>query len=569
MSPDEPLPDEVDLLVIGAGAAGMTTALVASLEGLQSLLCEKSSMVGGTTSTSAGTVWIPGSSQSERDGVPDTVEAARKYMRAVVGDAPGVKLREAFLEFGREAIDYLEARSDVKFVAAKIHPDYKSNQPGAALGGRALAALPYDGRLLGLDFDRVRPPRREFMILGGMMVAKDDIPHLVKPFSSASALANVLRLVVRYGADRLRYRRGTRLVMGNALVARLFRSLRDRNVPITFQTKLQDLIFENGKVTGAALEVASQRKTVRTRLGVVLATGGIGWNTSLRARLFPPDAQAYSLSPRSNSGDGIAAGLRVGGVIEQELESAGLWMPCSILRKPDGNEAIFPHIVLDRAKPGLIAINKAGKRFTNEANSYHDFVQAMLHEGPAGKSVPAYLICDRSFITDYGIGLVHPGTGNLREFVRAGYLLEGISAADLASQLGVDRDALAETIAEHNRYAAAGMDEAFGRGSTDLNRVNGDPLNKPNPCMRPITTPPLFAVEVWPADLASSAGLDVDPDGQVLDEEGSPICGLFACGNDAASIFGGTYPGPGTTLGPALTFAWRLVHGLIRRKQRV
>ena len=203
---------------------------------------------------------------------------------------------------------------------------------------------------------------------------------------------------------------------------------------------------------------------------------------------------------------------------------------------------------------GLIAVNRAGRRFVNEADSYHDFVAAMLCRD---QNVPAYLICDRSFIRDYGIGLVHPGTRNLNSFVKAGYLEQADTIAALARQIGADAAALQETIANHNRFAAAGIDEEFGRGSSDLNRFNGDPANRPNPCMRGIGPGPYFAVAVWPADLASSAGLQTDQDARVLDANRRPIEGLYAAGADAASIFRGTYPGPGTMIGPAIVFGCR------------
>jgi succinate dehydrogenase/fumarate reductase flavoprotein subunit len=181
----------------------------------------------------------------------------------------------------------------------------------------------------------------------------------------------------------------------------------------------------------------------------------------------------------------------------------------------------------------------------------------MLRAHPAASSVPAYLICDRSFIRDYGLGLIHPGTRDLRPYVRSGYLSRGETIADLARKIGVDGSALAETIDRHNRFAEAGIDDDFGRGASQLNRFNGDPLNQPNPCMRSIGPGPYFAVAVWPSDLASSAGLRTDINGRVLTADGQPIPGLYAVGNDAASIFRGTYPGPGTMIGPAMVFAWR------------
>jgi len=213
--------------------------------------------------------------------------------------------------------------------------------------------------------------------------------------------------------------------------------------------------------------------------------------------------------------------------------------------------------MLDRAKPGLIAVNRAGMRFVNEANSYHDFVEAMLRSHRTAPSIPSFLICDRRFIHDYGLGLIHPGTRDLTRFIRSGYLSQGNSVAKLAQDIGVDGGALAGTIERHNRFAESGVDVDFGRGTSELNRFNGDIRNKPNPCLRRIGPGPYFAVAVWPSDLASSAGLSTDVNGRVLTSERQPIPGLYAAGADAASVFRGTYPGPGTMIGPAMVFAWR------------
>jgi succinate dehydrogenase/fumarate reductase flavoprotein subunit len=546
--------EEVDWLVIGAGAAGMTAALVGTIEGLRTILCEKTDMVGGTTSTSAGTVWIPGSNQSAKAGIPDSIAAAKTYLDAVVGEAGNNEHRAAFLHSGPEVLDYLEVRTEVRFIPAAAHPDYKK-EPGAAYGGRALGAEPFDGRKLGVDFVRVRPPRPEFLVLGGMMVGKSDIPSLLAPFSSLKSFMHAARLLARQAMDRLRYRRGTRLIMGNALVARLLTSLRQHRVPVRFETRLSELMLEDSRVTGAIVTDRNGRRAIRAQRGVVLATGGISWNAELRSRLFPESAQQFSLAPVSNTGDGVSAALQAGAGLDETMRSPALWMPSSVLRRPDGTTSVFPHIMLDRAKPGMIAVNGAGRRFVNEADSYHDFVAAMLHSNVP--SVPAYLICDGSFIRDYGIGLVHPRMRNLTSFLEAGYLKQADTIETLAQQIDVDAATLKETIANHNRFAAEGVDEEFGRGSSDLNRFNGDPDNRPNPCMREIGPGPYFAVAVWPADLASSAGLRIDEAARVLDLNRRPIEGLYAIGADAASIFRGTYPGPGTMIGPAIVFGWR------------
>ena len=549
--------EEVDLLVIGGGAAGMTAALVGALEGLETVLCEKTDMVGGITSTSGGTTWIPGSSQSVKAGVPDTVAAAQTFLDAVVGSRGGDAERRAFLEAAPKAIDYLEARSDLLFEASKAHPDYIKDKPGAAYGGRALAPLPFDGRKLGADFARVRPPRPDFMVLGGMMVTRGDIPFLLRPFRSVQNFMHVAKLLTRHAMDRLRHKRGTNLVMGNAIVARLLYSLRNQKVPIRFHTSLAELVTDGGRVIGARFDTRQGRISIRARRGVVLATGGVCWNEKLRGKLFPAPAQPHSLAPETNTGDGVATALRSGATLDDKMDSPGLWMPCSIMKWPDGRTSVYPHIILDRSKPGLIAVNKSGRRFVNESDSYHDFVMAMLRANESVPSVPAYLICDRSFIRDYGIGVVHPGTKDLKPFLKAGYLTEADTLRGLAGRIGVDPGEFEQTVARHNRYAETGVDEEFGRGTSDLNRINGDPANKPNPCMRSIGQGPFFAVAVVPADLACSAGLCGDGNARVLGKDGQPIEGLYACGNDLASIFRGTYPGPGTTLGPAIAFGYK------------
>jgi succinate dehydrogenase/fumarate reductase flavoprotein subunit len=556
---DEPssMPDEeIDLLVIGAGAAGMTAALVGAIEGLRTVLCEKTSMVGGTTSTSAGTVWIPGSHQSEKAGISDSIEDAKTYLNAVVGASGGNAGRAAFLNTGPTVLDYLEAHTDVRFIPAPAHPDYQ-DRPGAAFGGRALGVAPFDGRQLAGDFARVRPPRPEFLVLGGMMVGKSDIPFLLAPFGSLTALKHVIGLIGRHALDRLRHKRGTRLIMGNALVARLLYSLRRHEIPLLFETRLEQLTVSDGRVAGAVLRDAQGPRVVRVRKGVVLATGGIGWNEQLRTLLFPEPARRFSLAPEDNSGDGIAAALQVGAGLDDNVQSPALWMPSSVMQRPDGTASVYPHIILDRAKPGLIAVNSAGRRFVNEADSYHDFVAAMLRAHQSVPSIPAFLICDGTFIQDYGIGLVHPGTRDLSRFLQSGYLKRADSLAALAQAIGVDANGLQDTVTRYNDFANSGDDEDFGRGSSPLNRFNGDADHKPNPCMRPIGPGPFFAVAVWPADLAGSAGLHIDENARVLDLKQRPIDGLYAAGADAASVFRGTYPGPGTMIGPALVFGWR------------
>jgi succinate dehydrogenase/fumarate reductase flavoprotein subunit len=549
---------EVDLLVAGAGAGGMAAALVASLEGLDVLVCEKGSQLGGTAATSAGTLWIPGNHESRAAGFDDTAERGRTYLDGLIPEATGRELREAFLESGPRILDDFARRTEVKFRAAGKHPDYRSNIAGASVAGRPVVAEPFDGRLLGKDFRLVRPPIAEFLVLGGMMVAKADIPHLLGRFRSARSFLYSARLVLRYLADRLRHPRGTRLVMGNALVARLFYSLRQRQVPLWLEAPVEELLRDGERVVGAAIRRAGKVMRVRARKGVVLATGGFGHNEAFRRDFLPEPAWAHSMAAETVTGDGLALGQRAGGRIRpREHRTGGLWSPVSVTRRKDGTTGLYPHILLDRAKPGLIAVNKAGRRFVDEGVSYHDFVLAMFESNRTVPTVPAWLVCDAEFIRKYGLGEIYPGTSDLARWERSGYLSCAPTLEALAAKIGVDTAGLADTVRRHNHFAATGNDLDFGKGESELGLFNGDPENKPNPGLAPIEHTPFCAVAVWPAEIAGATGLTTDADARVLAEDGTPIPGLYACGNDMASIMCGTYPGPGTTLGPALVFGWR------------
>ncbi|RIX83195.1 FAD-dependent oxidoreductase [Acidovorax cavernicola] len=561
---------EVDLLVVGAGAAGMGAALVAAIEGLEVLLCEASTQVGGTAATSAGTVWIPGNHQSRMAGYDDTVDAAREYLRALIGSNSRDDLRHAYLEHAPQVIDYLRQNSKVEFVPCGMHPDYQ-DLPGAAAMGRALAPKAFDGRTLGKAFARVRAPISEFLVLGGMMAGKEDLPRLIGRFRSLPNFLYSASLFLRYAADRIMgYSRGTRLLMGNALVARLFASLRDREVPILFETRLVDLLKEDGAVVGVALQTRERIERVRARHGVILATGGIAHDNAMRQAYLPSRVPTHSLACPSNQGDGLRLAQGAGGAIgDAPASSGGFWTPASVTRMRGKHwGGVFPHLSLDRAKPGLIAVNAAGRRFVNEAASYHDFVLAMFASNLQAPTVPAFLICEQRFVTRYGLGLVYPGVkaSDLTKHEAEGYLFRASTLSELAEKIKVSASGLIQTVERYNVHAHKGEDPEFHKGSTTLNRFNGDPSCKPNPCLAPIEHGPFCAMAVWPAEIACSTGLLTDKHARVLDPRGRPVPGLYACGNDMSSIMDGTYPGPGTTLGPALVFSYLAVQHALKMR---
>jgi succinate dehydrogenase/fumarate reductase flavoprotein subunit len=316
--------------------------------------------------------------------------------------------------------------------------------------------------------------------------------------------------------------------------------------------------MEDGAVRGAV--VAHDGKTVRvtTKRGVVLACGGFPHDVARRQKMFPhaPTGQEhYSPGPTGNTGDGLRLAESAGGRIEDTLPNAAAWVPVSVTTRKDGSKGVMPHFI-DRAKPGVIAVTREGKRFANEGNSYHDFVQDMVKAAKPGEEITAYLVCDHRTLRKYGLGCVPPFPMPIGEYVRNSYLKRGATLTELARQTGIDAKALEATVAEFNATAAEGRDPLFGKGSRAYNRYQGDALHGPNPCIAPLERSPFYAIKLVVGDLGTYAGIKTDANARALDADGKIIPGLYAAGNDMASIMGGNYPGAGITLGPALTFGY-------------
>ena len=543
---------DYDLIVLGAGAAGMTAALVAAIEGARPLLLESTARVGGTSARSSGSLWIPDNPDMRHAGVTDDAAAASTYLDALVGGKAERSLRQAFIAAGPEMIAYLERHTDFVFRRYPVHPDYRQELPGAAMGGRPLESPPFDGRLLGARFEEVAPPIPELTLFNGMMVTRGEAARLLDAWKSPGAALLGARLMLRYFADRLRYPRGTRLVLGNALVARLYKCLLERQVPVWLSARTDRLLVEAGKVSGAVVRHLGKELRVRARRGVVLAGGGFPAGAALREKYFRQPVARHTSAHEGCVGDTLRLGQEAGGALGPAGEDNALWFPGSVAQRADGTTAVYPHIVLDRAKPGLVAVGNSGRRFTDEAVSYHEFTRAMYRTG----NVPAWLVCDRRFLWKYGLGMLRPLTLRLAPYVERGYLHRAQTLEGLASAAGIDAAGLADTVRRHNEFARSGVDADFGKGGNAYDRNNGDPEHRPNPCLGSVERPPYYAVRVEPTPLGTSLGLRTNANAQVCAADGKAIAGLYAAGNDMHSVMGGEYPGAGAQLGPGMTFAY-------------
>jgi succinate dehydrogenase/fumarate reductase flavoprotein subunit len=483
-----------DVAVLGAGAGGLSAAISAALEGARVLLVERCAHLGGTAAFSAGTTWIPLTRHSVALGANDSYEKVSRFLERAVGNQSSAVLRNAFLAAGPGVIDTLEDKTDVKFRARPFHPDYM-----------------YE-------------------------------------------LAYSAKLIARYYLGKMRHGRGTRLVMGNALIGRMLMAALKLDVTILTETETTSLVMSGTSVTGVRLRQKGIERQIDVAGGVILASGGFAQHKRLRPEKLPRPLPEFSPSAPGSTGALHDLAFAAGAFHGETASQPCFWAPVSRRRRKDGSMAVFPHFVFDRSKPGIISVGRDGRRFVNESTSYHRFVSAMYAINKEGSHIPVYLVADARALKTYGLGMIRPGGAGIRPFLADGYLTEGKTPEELAAKLGIDAEGLKDSLARMSSYGKTGADTDFARGTTVYEKANGDPAHGPNPSLGALDTPPFYAIRLWPGDIGSATGLVGDEHGRLLRRDGSVIEGLYACGNDLQSIMGGAYPGPGITIGPAIVF---------------
>src|SRR5215468_6010720 len=387
---------ECDVLVVGSGCAGLSAAVTAGHHGLRVLVVEKEPRFGGTTARSGGWLWIPGTSLAKAWGIVEDKEQARTYLRHEAGNSFDGARVDAFLANGPEAVDFFTTKTAVCFDMPLTFPDYHAEAPGGAQGGRSMVTRPFDGRELGDRIKEIGKPLPELTLFGVMLGSGKDIVHFMRATRSLTSAAYVTRRLSKHFVDVARYGRGMTLTNGNALAGRLAKSALDLKIPLWLASPVRELIVEDGAVRGAVVERDGRRIRVTAKRGVVLACGGFPHDVNRRKAMFPhapTGIEHFSPGPAGNTGDGLRLAETAGGRIEDTLPNAAAWVPVSITTRKDGSQGVMPHFI-DRAKPGVIAVMREGKRFANEGNSYHDFVQEMVKAAKPGEEITAFLICD-------------------------------------------------------------------------------------------------------------------------------------------------------------------------------
>lgn len=548
--------EQVDWLVAGGGAAGMTGAVVAHQLGGKVLLVEKESVYGGTTAKSGGVAWIPGNHLQGAAGVSDSTDEGHTYLKGLIGDTVHPERLGAYATRASEMLRFMMQHSHIDYTPLPHYMDYYEDVAGYKPGGRSMDSAPFSMRKLGPEAVNMRKGHYAGLLLPFNVTVVEGMK--LQAMNLAAYLLGA-KLLLRYLLDlpsRLRKREDNRVTLGPALVARLRRSMLDRNIPLWLNSPIKELIIENGRVCGAIISREGEDVRVIAKRGVLLATGGFSHNQQMREQYQQaPTGKLWTAAAPGATGDGISIGQQVGAQLGF-MESAW-WSPTYTL--PDGRVLA---LISGKSYPGSIMVNRQGKRFANEAQPYEDLVKAQYASEAQGEdAIPCYLIFDATYRNKYSAGHIKPGkieddSSIPPETLESGLLTIAATLGELADRLNIESAALTNTVDEFNRHAKEGVDPQFGRGSTEHDRYYADKKVGPNPSLGPLETGPYYALRCDPGDLDTKGGLLCNEHGSVLDEQGNVIVGLYAAGNTSAAVMGDTYPGAGATIGSAMTFAY-------------
>jgi 3-oxosteroid 1-dehydrogenase len=542
--------DSYDVVVVGAGGAGMTAALAAATQGLDTVLVEKSNYFGGSTARSGGGVWIPGNyalrEAGEADDPAHELAESKRYLDSIVGDLVPKVRRDTFIDRGPEVMDFIRDHTRVRFNWVPHYSDYLPESPGGRSRGRSVEPVPMDARFLGEELEHLHPPYTKAP--ANLIVTQADFRKISLGMRTIKGPITMLRVMFNRVVSMLRGRK--MYAMGNALVIGLRQGLVDAGVPVEYDTELSDLVVEDGRVTGIKVLRAGIEHTIRATHGVILGSGGFERNLEMRERYQPkPTSVDWTTGAASNTGGGHLAGMDAGADVA--LMDDAWWGPTIPL--PRG-----PWFALaERNLPGSIIVNSAGRRFMNEALPYVEAVHEIYKGEETDVShVPSWMVIDQRYRNRYlfaGLSPRQPFPGRWYSF---GTIKKADSLEALAAEIEVPADGLRETVDRFNEFARTGVDADFHRGESAYDQYYSDPTVKPNPSLHSIDQGPFYAVRIVPGDLGTKGGLVTDERARVLRPDGTVIGGLYAAGNVSAAVMGNTYAGPGATIGPALVFGY-------------
>ncbi|MEW9856440.1 FAD-binding protein [Novosphingobium rhizovicinum] len=540
-----------DFVIVGSGGGSMCAAIAARSMGLTALILEKTPLVGGTTAKSGGIMWVPNNRFMKRDGIEDSTEKAMTYLDHVVGDhndTPGAsrERRLAYVTRAPRMVDFL-VEQGLQLNRHPCWPDYYDDLPGGIPEGRTVYAELFDTAELGEARKLLRP---NFVPVPVKPREMWDLPLYKTTGAGKRAMAKV---ALRMAAAKLTGRKWAN--NGAALQGRMFKRALELGVEVRVNAGVERLMADSrGRISGVVVNIDGTAKTIAARSGVLINAGGFAHNQRMRDRYQPGTSAEWTATCEGDTGEMIEEMMRHGAAIAQMEEMVG-----NQAALPPGNQGVAL-VVTELTKPHAIVVDASGQRYTNEAQSYMSFCQAMLardHEVPA---VPSWMIFDSRFMSKYIVAGSLPGTKKPAAWYDEGFLVKADSLAALAQACGVPPATLEATVARFNGFACEGIDRDFNRGGRAYDRFVGDKAHKPSPTLGTLEQGPFYAYRLYPGDVGTYGGVVTDCEARVLREDGSAIPGLYATGTSTASVMGRAYPGAGASVGPS--FVWGYVAAL-------
>lgn len=535
--------ESFDFVIVGSGAGALCAALVMRQAGKSVLVLEKTDLLGGTTATSGGVMWIPNNSLMKQEKVADSYEQALTYLDALAEGqegAPGVtrERRLAFLQEGPKMLDFLESQGvPLRRIAA--YPDYY-DAPGHCETSRTVVAKLFDANGLGEMKTKLRP---NFVPVPANIDEAMQLPWAKKDKAARKVVA---RFMLRTVVSKLL---GKRLVTGGAaLQGWTAKAALKAGAQIRLDAPVKQLIVEGGRVTGVVAEIGGRETRIGAGLGVLLSAGGFARNQDMRDQHLPGTSTGWTNAGPGDTGEVMQEAIRAGAASGQMGELVG--QPTAL---PPGRPAAIVHG--DVTKPHSIIVGEDGRRFMNEGQSYVELAKGLMARLKEGKAT--WLILDSQYLADYMFVGTMPGSKKPQAWFDEGFLKQADSIEDLAKACGIDAAGLRATVERFNGFVAQGADADFHRGERFYDRWIGDPTQKGlAQALGAVDKGPFYAIRLYPGDVSTFGGLATDAEARVLRADGSPILGLYATGTTTASVFGSRSPGAGASLGPAFTFAY-------------
>jgi 3-oxosteroid 1-dehydrogenase len=540
-----------DFVVVGSGGGSMCAALMMRAVGKSVLILEKANLVGGTTATSGGVMWIPNNRFMKSAGIRDSAEDAVKYLDAVAGDFGELSgttpaRRRTYVEEASKMLDFLVSQG-IKLRRMPSWPDYYQ-APGESVPGRAVVPELFDLKQLGEWQAKLRPG---FLPLPANLDEAMQMPLMKRTWAAKKIL---LKVIGRTLADKVSGKQ--RVSVGQGLQAQMLHAAVKAGVEIRINSAVKQLILEGDRVIGVVTQKDGTEWRIGSRLGVLINAGGFAQNQRMLDQYIPGTSHEWTNVIPEDTGDMIEEGMRIGAASAQMGERIG--MPIVLLPGTPPRKATMAN---DVTKPHCITVDQTGARYMNEAGSSVEYCRKMLERNKEAAAIPSWMVFDSQYLKTYMLAGSMPGPKKPQAWFDQKFLRKADTLEGLAATCGMDAVKLRASVERFNGFSRAGRDEDFHRGEHVYEQWQGDPLREPSPnkalmSLGPLEQAPFYALQVFPGDVSTYGGLVTDSQGRVLRTDGSVIEGLYATGTSTASVMGRVEPGPGGSVGPSFTWGY-------------